>query len=62
MNRSYAELADIFAGMASAKQTWLREHGPKRGEMDTLQQEIQMEACAQVAAWLRRAAERKETA
>lgn len=58
MTRSYAELADIFAGMAASKRVWLQEHGSRRGEMDRLQAQLQLEACEQVAVWLRRAAER----
>lgn len=41
MKRTFAELADIFAGMAAAKRQWMREHGPKRGEMDRLQKQIE---------------------
>lgn len=56
--RSYAELADIFEGMAAARANWLRDHGRKFGEMARLQKQREMEACAQVAEWLRRAAKR----
>ena len=58
MTRSREELADIFTGMANAKAIWLREHGPKRGEMSRMQIQREMEACLQIAEWLRRAPRR----
>lgn len=59
---TFAELADLFAGMAWSKQQWVRDHAPKRGEMDVLQKRREMEACERAAVDYRRAAERKENA
>lgn len=58
---TYAELADIFAGMAWSKELWLRGAGRTRGEMDVMQRRREMEACQRAAVDYRRAAERQES-
>lgn len=56
--RSHKAMADIMAGIAWSKREWLRDHGPKRSEMDRLQRQTEAEACEQAASDYRKAATR----